>query len=183
MRGFCVKKQKTVQDDMNSTTFNPECEKCVGLCCTALSFERGPQFAHDKVAGEPCQYLQSDFRCRIHARREQLGYDGCEAFDCLGAGQRASAIFAAENWRHDSSVARRLYANFSLLMRLQEMRQALHTAADLDLDESLHGERQGLLLRIEALADSGREEGGAGAATALADAKAFLRRLGSELVA
>ena len=30
---------------------------------------------------------------------EQLGYGGCEAFDCLGAGQRASAIFAAQNWR------------------------------------------------------------------------------------
>ncbi|MBE7733011.1 hypothetical protein [Devosia faecipullorum] len=162
-------------------TFQAECQKCFGLCCTALSFERGSQFGHDKPAGQPCLYLADDFRCRIHARREELGYDGCEAFDCLGAGQRASARFADENWRGDAGVARRLHGYFSLLMRLQEMRQALTTAAELDLGTGLHGERQVLLTRIAALAESGDEEAGEAAAMALADAKAFLRRLAPEL--
>ena len=162
-------------------TFQAECRKCFGLCCTALSFERGGQFGHDKPAGQPCLYLADDFRCRIHARREELGYDGCEAFDCLGAGQRASARFAGENWRGDASVAQRLYAYFSLLMRLQEMRQALTTAAELDLEAGLHGERQVLLTRIAGLAESGDEAAGPAASMALADAKAFLRRLAAEL--
>src|SRR5690606_33474470 len=34
-----------------------DCSKCFALCCTALSFERGSQFGHDKPAGQPCQYL------------------------------------------------------------------------------------------------------------------------------
>ncbi len=166
---------------MNQQTFKAECENCFGLCCVALSFERGPQFGHDKLAGQPCQYLASDFRCRIHAQREDLGYDGCEAFDCLGAGQRASALFAGQNWRQDRSVARRLYANFSTLMRLQEMRQALSTAAELELGEALHMERRNLLGRIGDLADSGQEDVGGFAAETLAEAKSFLRRLAPAL--
>lgn len=166
---------------MPSQAFDADCESCFGLCCVALSFERGPQFGHDKMAGEPCHYLASDFRCKIHARREELGYEGCEAFDCLGAGQRASAVFAAQNWRRDPAIARRLYARFSLLTRLQEMRQALTTAADLELGSALEAERQALLTRIGTEADSHAEDIDHAAASALADAKAFLRRLAPSL--
>lgn len=168
---------------MSDPIFEADCTRCFGLCCVALSFERGPQFGHDKIAGEPCQYLASDFRCRIHAQREALGYEGCEAFDCLGAGQRASAIFAGENWRRDPAVGRRLFASFSLLMRLQEMRQALETAADLELEAALHDERRILLDRIAAQAESGQEMVIATASSALAEAKAFLKRLAPEIAA
>ncbi len=61
---------------MTTDAFQARCENCFGLCCTALSFTRSDQFGHDKLAGEPCHYLQTDFRCRIHARREDLGYEG-----------------------------------------------------------------------------------------------------------
>lgn len=167
---------------MSVSPFQADCQSCFGLCCVALSFERGTQFGHDKVAGQPCQYLAEDFRCRIHAQREELGYEGCEAFDCLGAGQRASAQFAGQNWRRDPSVARRLYASFSLLLRLQEMRQALETAAELDLGNGLHAERRDILARIAAQAESGREDMAEVAAATLAEAKTFLRRLAPELV-
>ena len=166
---------------MSKSDFEADCSRCFGLCCTALSFERGSQFAHDKLAGEPCQFLAEDFKCRIHAQREALGYEGCEAFDCLGAGQRASAIFAGESWRRDSSVARRLYASFSLLLRLQEMRQALETAAEMDLEPQLHLERQALLATITDQAESGREDVAEAASASLAEAKAFLRRLAPAL--
>ena len=66
-------------------------------------------------------------------------------------------------------------------MRLQEMRQALVTAAELDLEAELHGERQALLDRIADLAETGREEAGDPAVLALSDAKVFLRRLAPEL--
>ncbi len=166
---------------MSKSDFEADCSRCFGLCCTALSFERGPQFAHDKLAGEPCQFLAQDFRCRIHAQREALGYDGCEAFDCLGAGQRASAIFAGKNWRREPSVERRLYASFSLLMRLQEMRQALETAADMEIGAELHEQRAMLLAQIADHAESGREDIAEAASATLAAAKAFLRRLAPAL--
>ena len=165
------------------TDFSADCGKCFALCCTALSFERGRQFGHDKAAGQPCHHLGNDFRCTIHARREELGYDGCEEFDCLGAGQRASAIFAVENWRRDPAIARRLYASFSLLLRLQEMRRALVTAAELDIGEALHEERVGLLAEISKHADSRREDIGEEASRSLKACREYLRGLRSAIVA
>lgn len=164
---------------MNSDAFEARCENCFGLCCTALSFSRGDQFGHDKLAGDPCHYLEADFRCRIHARREELGYEGCEAFDCLGAGQRASALFAGENWRRDPSIARRMHAGFALLMRLQEMRQALDSAEELDLAPLFEVERMRLLFEIAGLAECGREDIAAEAGAALAAARAFFERVAS----
>jgi hypothetical protein len=167
---------------MNDVTFVADCEKCFGLCCTALSFERSDQFGHDKLGGQPCQFLQSDFRCRIHAQREDLGYGGCEAFDCLGAGQRASAAFAALNWRNDSGVARRLYARFSQLLLLQELRQALHTAASLDISAGQHAKRLRLLEMVGREADSGAQTVTDAAQRALGEGKSFLKSLAGELV-
>jgi hypothetical protein len=163
--------------------FSADCGKCFALCCTALSFERGRQFAHDKAAGQPCHHLANDFRCTIHTRREQLGYDGCETFDCLGAGQRASAIFAGENWRREPTIARRLYASFSLLLRIQEMRRALETAADLDLHARLDEERLALLDTLSSQGESRREDIADEASRTLRDCRAFLKRLASELAA
>jgi len=165
---------------MNETV-SADCEKCFGLCCTALSFERSEQFGHDKLAGQPCQYLQADFRCRIHAKRDALGYGGCEAFDCLGAGQRASAAFAPLNWRGDAGIARRLYARFSQLLLLQEMRQALQTAAALELSPGQRERREHLLRQVAEEADGGAMDVTQAAQTVLADSKVFLRSLAQEL--
>jgi hypothetical protein len=162
---------------MDDVELQSDCQSCVGLCCVALSFSRADGFGHDKTAGEACHYLASDFRCSIHARREDLGYDGCEAFECLGAGQRATATFATQNWRRDPAIARRLHARFSLLTRLQEMRQALMTAEDLDLPAGFDATRQSLLVRIANLADGHDESIEAAASEVLGEAKAFLRQL------
>ena len=166
---------------MDEVTFTADCTKCFGLCCTALSFERSSQFGHDKLGGQPCQYLAADFRCRIHERLDDLGYGGCDAFDCMGAGQRASAAFASLNWQRDAGVARRLYARFSQLLLLQEIRQALETAAGLELSADQHGERRALLHRVALDADSLAADVTAAAQDVLADGKAFLRGLADTL--
>jgi hypothetical protein len=162
---------------MTVSELQSDCSRCVGLCCVALSFDRSDRFGHDKVAGEPCYHLDKAYRCSIHARREDLGYEGCEAFECLGAGQRATAVFATRNWRRDPAVARQLYARFAVLTKLQEMRQALTTAMDLELPVDLDDERLRLLGRIIALADGHDESIDSAAAAVLAQAKDFLRRL------
>ncbi len=166
---------------MSEANFTADCSQCFGLCCTALSFERSNQFGHDKLGGEPCQYLQRDFRCRIHAQREALGYGGCEAFDCLGAGQRASAAFAGLNWQRDTGIARRLYARFSQLLLLQEMRQALETAATLDISPAQHAQRRGLLARLSQEADSASRDVTDTALAVLGEGKSFLRSLAATL--
>ena len=166
---------------MTQAEMASDCSRCVGLCCVALSFERSDGFGHDKVVGEPCYHLDSSFRCSIHAKREALGYEGCEAFDCLGAGQRATAVFSVRNWRGDPTVARQLYARFSLLMMLQEMRQALTAAADLDLRTEFHTVRQALLDRIVLLADGHEHSIDGPAATMLAEARDFLGELARDV--
>jgi len=168
---------------MDEIDFSADCGKCFGLCCTALSFERSSQFGHDKLGGEPCQYLTRDYRCRIHDRLEDLGYAGCDAFDCLGAGQRASAAFAAENWQRDTAIARRLYARFSQLLLLQEMRQALDTAASLGIPDELHEKRRVLLARVGDESDCGSTDVTSSAQAVLADGRAFLKGLAAVLAA
>ena len=69
-----------------------DCENCCGLCCVALYCARSEGFPADKPAGVPCQHLQRDFRCAIHQKLAQKKYTGCMAFDCMGAGQRATAL-------------------------------------------------------------------------------------------
>lgn len=160
---------------VNSAPLEADCSRCFGLCCIALSFSRSEDFGHDKLAGEACHHLDGQFRCRIHQRRSELGYDGCEAFDCLGAGQRASAMFPDLHWRRDPVQSGRVFAAFSILLKLQEMRQALTTAAELPIGPTLHAEREALLGAVSDLADSQRPE--AGAAEMLRQAQAFLTRL------
>ncbi|MFD2647486.1 hypothetical protein ACFSX5_06705 [Devosia albogilva] len=160
---------------VNSAPLEADCSRCFGLCCIALSFSRSEDFGHDKLAGEACHHLDRQFRCRIHQRRSELGYDGCEAFDCLGAGQRASALFPDLHWRRDPMQSGRVFAAFSILLKLQEMRQALTTAAELSIGPALQAERAALLAELSNLADSRRPE--AGAAALLSQARDFLTRL------
>ncbi|MCY1559450.1 hypothetical protein D9M68_964930 [compost metagenome] len=104
-----------------------------------------------------------------------------EAFDCLGAGQRASAAFAELNWQRDTGIARRLYARFSQLLLLQEMRQALETAATLDISPAQHAQRRGLLARLSQEADSASRDVTDNAMTVLGEGKSFLRSLAATL--
>ncbi|MBD8067345.1 hypothetical protein IC608_17910, partial [Devosia sp. PTR5] len=133
---------------LQSEEFAADCERCFGLCCTALSFQRSGSFGHDKPAGQACHFLEPTFRCGIHAQREQLGYEGCEDFDCFGAGQIASQEFAAQNWRREPAVARRLHARFAELLKVQEISAALHEAGNLGLTGSTEAERRRLLVAL-----------------------------------
>jgi hypothetical protein len=72
----------------------PDCGSCAALCCVAISFEASEHFAFDKPAGVACRNLARDHRCTIHALLVERGMSGCAAYDCYGAGQRATAAFA-----------------------------------------------------------------------------------------
>jgi hypothetical protein len=77
---------------MDAAGLRADCARCSGLCCVALPFARSADFAIDKPAGTPCLHLRADFRCGIHARLREEGFPGCVAYDCFGAGQRATQV-------------------------------------------------------------------------------------------
>jgi hypothetical protein len=75
---------------MDAAGLRADCASCAGLCCVVLPFARSADFAIDKPAGTPCLHLRGDFRCGIHATLREAGFPGCAAYDCYGAGQRAT---------------------------------------------------------------------------------------------
>lgn len=112
---------------MSTASFRGDCGRCAALCCLALALDRGPHFALDKPAGEICPHQSEDHRCTIHARLAESGFAGCAAYDCLGAGQLATAMFEGLDVSRPSSARARLDA-FARLTRLQALRLALSRA-------------------------------------------------------
>jgi len=108
-----------------------DCDHCDALCCTHLAFDASLAFAFTKPAGVPCPNLRAN-RCSIHARLAARGFAGCAAYDCRGAGQRATALFARTNLtdaqKHDV---------FAALRELHELMWILDTVGDLPTEKLL----------------------------------------------
>lgn len=119
---------------MTGNEFASDCARCAALCCIMPAFDRGSAFAIDKPAGLPCPNL-SGHRCRIHADLIAQGFAGCAQYDCLGAGQMATALFDA-SWRDEPGLAVPMAEAFRRLREIQDMRAqlaaALHHAGDDD---------------------------------------------------
>lgn len=76
------------------------CSKCSGLCCVALFFSKMDGFPKDKKAGQPCNNLLDDFRCKIHTQLEDRNLKGCIGYDCFGAGQHVTqCIYQGKTYR------------------------------------------------------------------------------------
>lgn len=110
-----------------------DCSACVALCCVIPPFDAEQGFGFDKPAETPCQHLCADHRCGIHAALPERGFTGCVAFDCLGAGQRLTALaaerFGSTDWRERPQVARWLFAAYPRLREVQEWLARLTLAA------------------------------------------------------
>ncbi len=118
---------------MDDASFRGDCDRCAGLCCVALSFERGPLFALDKPAGEACLHLGPDCRCTVHTDRAARGFAGCVGYDCLGAGQLTTALFRGLDWRDSAATRRQMLRAFAILRDLQQLRLALRRLGRADL--------------------------------------------------
>lgn len=110
-----------------------DCSACVALCCVIPPFDAAQGFGFDKGAETPCRHLCADHRCGIHEALPARGFDGCVAFDCLGAGQRLTALaverFGSADWRAQPEVARWLFAAYPRLREIQEWLARLSLAA------------------------------------------------------
>jgi uncharacterized protein YjbI with pentapeptide repeats len=121
------------------TTLEPDCARCVGLCCVALPFRESHGFAFAKDAGEPCRHLDGSYRCSIHAALRGSGMVGCTTYECFGAGQHVTqAVYAGASWRDQPDRGQEMFAVFAVVQRLHEMlvlldqAGALQPGADLD---------------------------------------------------
>jgi hypothetical protein len=104
------------------TDLRADCANCFALCCVALPFTRSADFAIDKPAGTPCRHLRADFACGVHDRLRSLGFPGCHAYDCFGAGQRvAQQSFGGRDWRSHPELAAPMFGAFATMRHLHEL--------------------------------------------------------------
>ena len=121
---------------MGVTALEPDCARCVGLCCVALPFRESHGFAFAKDAGDPCRHLDGSYRCSIHASLRSAGMAGCTSYECFGAGQHVTqVVYAGASWRGQPDGGAEMFEVFAVVQRLHEMlvlldqAQALATSA------------------------------------------------------
>ncbi|WP_375709761.1 pentapeptide repeat-containing protein [Mesobacillus foraminis] len=111
------------------TQLKADCESCFGLCCVALPYVKGADFAFDKTGGSPCRNLQSDYRCSIHTKLRESGFRGCAVYECFGAGQKVSqSTYGGSDWRSRPETAQEMFSVFPVMQQLHEMLYYLHEA-------------------------------------------------------
>lgn len=135
---------------MRRTDLVRDCGSCAALCCVATSFDASEDFAVAKPAGVRCVYLTRRCTCAIHGELAVRGFLGCVAYDCHGAGQRATRAFAGEE------EETRLAA-FLVLRGVHELLWLLVGARGLCRCEGLAAELAGCVAELEEIADSGAE--------------------------
>jgi uncharacterized protein YjbI with pentapeptide repeats len=124
------------------TTLEPDCARCVGLCCVALPFRPSHGFAFAKDAGEPCRHLDDAYRCSIHASLRQSGMGGCTSYECFGAGQHVTqVVYGGVTWRGSADGGAEMFAVFAVVQRLHEMLALLDQAFALVPSTELTGLR------------------------------------------
>jgi uncharacterized protein YjbI with pentapeptide repeats len=117
-----------------------DCTRCVGLCCVAPAFSASADFAIDKPAGRPCPNLRIGNRCGIHDRLRPMGFPGCVAFDCFGAGQHLTqATFGGAHWRDRPEML----DVFGVMRQLHELLWYLSEALTLEPAARLHDALRG----------------------------------------
>lgn len=141
---------------MHDQNLLADCANCFGLCCVALPFARSADFAVDKDAGQPCQNLESDFRCGIHPQLRRKGFTGCTVYDCFGAGQKVSQVtFGGQDWRRAPGTAKQMFAVFPVMRQLHELLWYLTEALALEAARPVHDELRVALKKTEQLTHDG----------------------------
>lgn len=139
-----------------------DCSACVALCCVIPPFDAVQGFGFDKPAQTPCHHLCADSRCGIHEQLIERGFSGCVAFDCLGAGQRLTALavarFGSADWRARPDVARWLFDAYPRVRQVQEGLARLSLAAAVTGNPALQALAAELEAEAPRWADWGADE-------------------------
>ncbi|MBV1867112.1 MAG: hypothetical protein KUG69_04285 [Marinosulfonomonas sp.] len=118
----------------DGVSLKADCSQCQALCCVALAFDRSDMFAIDKPAGVACPNLTPDYGCKIHAKLGELGFSGCQRYDCLGAGQRiVNEVFPDIDWMKATLHLPVIMESFAAMRKVHELLELLFTAQKLPL--------------------------------------------------
>lgn len=118
----------------NAVDLTAKCNDCAALCCVVFAFDKSGSFGIDKAACEVCPNLDDHDRCRIFDKRSDLGFGGCIAYDCHGAGQRVTGeVFQGKHWRDEPALMERMGAALSIMRRIHELLLLLASARHLPL--------------------------------------------------
>lgn len=127
-----------------------DCANCFALCCVALPFAKSNDFAVNKPAGTPCKNLREDFRCGIHTRLRDTGFQGCTVFDCFGAGQQVSQVtFGGRDWRTHPETRAEMFDVFPVMRQLHELLFYVAEALTLPDAAPLHARLRDALAETE----------------------------------
>jgi Pentapeptide repeats (8 copies) len=129
-----------------------DCAGCSGLCCVAPGFAASAEFAIDKPPGQPCPHLTADARCGIHTELRWRGFAGCATYDCFGAGQRVTRLYAERSWRDGPATAGAVFAAFTAMRQLHELLCYLTEALAMAVPPALAARLRGSYDDIAALA-------------------------------
>ena len=134
-----------------------DCSQCAALCCLALAFDKGRDFAFDKNPGQPCPNLKHHL-CSIHEDLEEKGFPGCVKYDCLGSGNRVvQEVFAGRSWQDDPKLTRPMMEAFSGMREVHKRIDLLRAAETLPLEPADEQTRRDYLARLEQFHWSGPE--------------------------
>ena len=111
-----------------SPRWRSDCSRCCALCCVAPAFDAEQGFGFDKPAHQPCKHLRAGFLCGIHGKLSARGFAACAMFDCFGAGQRVTRLFAGRTWQSSAEAAREMFAAFQKYRALHELLALLELA-------------------------------------------------------
>jgi len=126
-----------------------DCSECAALCCVALTFDKGKDFAFSKNPGEPCRNL-SGHKCSVHATLNSKGLSGCVAYDCLGAGNRVvQEVFEGHSWQDDPRLLRVMIEAFAGMREVHKRIDLMRAAATLPLDANEMQTCHAFLERLE----------------------------------
>ncbi|WP_029065505.1 hypothetical protein [Labrenzia sp. DG1229] len=133
-----------------SLDLTADCTSCSALCCVVFAFDKSESFGIDKAACEVCPNLDDTDRCRIFDDRTELGFKGCIAYSCHGAGQRVTReVFKGDSWRDNPVLMAPMGAALSVMRRIHELLFLLDSAKLM----SLSSEEMSALLALENLLD------------------------------
>jgi len=138
---------------VSNYSLQADCDKCFGLCCTALYFSANEGFPVNKDAGKPCINLQDDFRCSVHNNLKKKGLKGCIAYDCLGAGQKVAKVYDGRDWKQNPDSAKQMFDVFIIMKQLYEMLWYLKEAVLLQEEKDAKNKLSVKINEIENLTD------------------------------
>ena len=136
-----------------------DCSSCAGLCCVSLYCAKVDGFPENKAAGVPCKYLEKDFRCRIHDSLKDRGLKGCIAYDCFGAGQKATEIFHSRGeWNENPGISDEMFRVFHGIFQLHQMKWFLLEAFALTDGQEMREEIRVLIDSNDSLVNHASED-------------------------